>query len=150
MDNKTPPQSPQAPAEEKETASCPLCGDEFPDRWVKVLVQCTKPRTPQDMDGTLTLIFAKLKTTWDITTKISVFLSADSCKLRASCRDLFSLSLSLSLRSLFSFSDVSWFSNVSKLSKQSKISRNSKIFTKFLYFPKFLKFPKISKIFQKF
>ena len=74
MDNKTPPQSPQAPAEEKETASCPLCGDEFPDRWVKVLVQCTKPRTPQDMDGTLTLIFAKLETNWNITTKISAFL----------------------------------------------------------------------------
>ena len=31
-------------------------------------------RTPQDMDGTLTLIFAELKTTWDITTKISVSL----------------------------------------------------------------------------
>ena len=74
MDNKTPPQSPQAPAEEKETASCPLCGDEFPDRWVKVLVQCTKPRTPQDMDGTLTLIFANTKTVWDFVTKFSAFL----------------------------------------------------------------------------
>ena len=31
-------------------------------------------RTPQDMDGTLTLIFAKLETTWNITTKISAFL----------------------------------------------------------------------------
>ena len=30
-------------------------------------------RTPQDMDGTLTLIYAKLETTWDITTKISDF-----------------------------------------------------------------------------
>ena len=74
------------------------------------------------------------------------FLSADSCKLRASCRDLFSLSV----RSLFSFSDVPWFSNVSKLSKQSRISRKTKVFTKFLYFPKFLKFSKFSKIFRNF
>ena len=33
-----------------------------------------KPRTPQDMDGTLTLIFAKSETTWDIITKISASL----------------------------------------------------------------------------
>ena len=31
-------------------------------------------RTPQDMDGTLTLIFAKSETPKDITTKISAFL----------------------------------------------------------------------------
>ena len=31
-------------------------------------------RTPQDMDGTLTLIFAKSETPQDITTKISAFL----------------------------------------------------------------------------
>ena len=31
-------------------------------------------RTPQNMDGTLTLIFAKLETTRDITTKISALL----------------------------------------------------------------------------
>ena len=33
-----------------------------------------RARTPQDMDRTLTLIFAKLETTWNITTKISAFL----------------------------------------------------------------------------
>ena len=33
-----------------------------------------KARTPQDMDGTLTLIFAKLKTSWNIITKISALL----------------------------------------------------------------------------
>ena len=35
---------------------------------------CFKPRTPQGMDGTLTLIFAKLEIIWNITTKISAFL----------------------------------------------------------------------------
>ena len=35
---------------------------------------CTYTRTPQDMDGTLTLIFAKSETTWDIITKISASL----------------------------------------------------------------------------
>ena len=33
-----------------------------------------KARTPQDMDGTLTLIFAKSKTIWDIIMKISALL----------------------------------------------------------------------------
>ena len=33
-----------------------------------------KTRTPQDMDGTLTLIFAKSKTIWDILMKISALL----------------------------------------------------------------------------
>ena len=32
------------------------------------------PRTPQDMDGTLTLIFANSKTTWDFVTKFSALL----------------------------------------------------------------------------
>ena len=31
-------------------------------------------RTPQDIDGTLTLIFANSKTTWDFVTKFSAFL----------------------------------------------------------------------------
>ena len=33
-----------------------------------------RSRTPQDMDGTLTLIFTKLETSWNITTKISALL----------------------------------------------------------------------------
>ena len=36
-----------------------------------------RSRTPQDMDRTLTLIFAKLETTWNITTKISAFLQLE-------------------------------------------------------------------------
>ena len=38
------------------------------------LLMMDKSRTPQDMDGTLTLIFAKLETSWNITAKISAFL----------------------------------------------------------------------------
>ena len=42
------------------------------------LMGFAEPRTPQDMDGTLTLIFAKSKTTWDIMKKkFSIFTNKE-------------------------------------------------------------------------
>ena len=48
--------------------------DEMRPKLTNFRGEITKARTPQDMDGTLTLIFANSGTIWDIITKISAFL----------------------------------------------------------------------------